>query len=367
LGIEKGRISSRQTTYLVVNTILATSILFLPALMAEEVGQDAWVSILIAAVLGYLIGSILVISLGFRFPGKNFVEYAIELVGPWGGRILGFLWSGFYLVVNGIVVREFGELLTTEVMPETPLTVFIAMILSMAVFGVYLGLEVFARVNEIVFPLFLGVLLFLLVVALPQMDFRFLQPAFQHRFSELLVSAANLLAFYGEGVVLAMFLPYVRHLEEAKRIRYEITIILNLTILLVIVGVLAHFGPDEVARLVFPTFELAKAVRAGFVERIESLVVGIWITSVGVKVMVFYYVTVLALAQTLGLKDYRPLVFPCGLILAVLAVLQFEDTNHLRAFLAHYWIPFGLTFQWFIPFFLYLVAVFRKKGDLRGG
>jgi len=366
LGIEKGRISSRQATYLVVNTILGTSILFLPALMAGEVGQDAWVAILIAAVLGFLIGSVLVISLGLRFPGKNFVEYAIELVGPLGGRILGFLWGGFYLVVNGIIVREFGELLKTEVMPETPLIVFVVMILSMAVFGVYLGLEVFARVNEIVFPLFLGVLLLLLLTGLPEMDFRNLQPVFQHRFPDIMVSAANLLAFYGEGVVLAMFLPYMRQPEEAKRVQYEIPIILNFTMLLVIVGVIAYFGAGEAARMVFPTFELAKAVRLGFVERIESLFVGIWVTSVGVKVMVISYVTVLALAHSLSLRDYRPLVFPCGLILAVLSVLQFADTNHIREFLARYWIPFGFTFQWFIPFLLYLVALVRKK-DQSGG
>lgn len=70
MGIEQGKISGWQTILLVSNSILASMILVVPALLSAEAGQDAWISVLIAGVMGVLIG-VLVVSLGLRFPKKK--------------------------------------------------------------------------------------------------------------------------------------------------------------------------------------------------------------------------------------------------------------------------------------------------------
>ncbi|NPV29043.1 MAG: endospore germination permease [Firmicutes bacterium] len=362
MGIEKGRISSRQATFLIANTILATGILFLPALMAREAGQDSWASVLIAAFFGLLLGA-LVVSLGLRFPGKNIVEYASELLGPWGGRALGILLALFFFYLNGIIIREFGELLVTAVMPETPLVVFNALLVIMAAYGVYLGLEVFARVNEIIFPFSLLVGLVTLALAVPEMDFFQLQPVLVHSFVHILRGAGSLFAFFGEGMVFTMFLPCLRRPEEAHWVNLQVVFLLVAAGVSTIAGVIALFGAEETARLVFPTYELAKTVHlAGFLERIESLIVGVWVAAVGLKVMVIYYAAVVAFAQSLGLQDYRPLVLPSGLVLVALSILEFADNDHVREFLARYWGPFGITVQAGIPLLLFLLALARKKG-----
>ncbi|MDH7577011.1 MAG: endospore germination permease [Bacillota bacterium] len=367
MSIEKGRISSRQATFLIANEILATGILFLPALMAREAGHDAWASVLIAAVFGLVLGA-LVVSLGLRFPEKNLVEYAIELLGPWGGRALGILFGLFFFYLNGIIIREFGELLVSVVMPETPLVVFNALLVAMAVYGVYLGLEVFARVSEIVFPFSLLVSLFMLSLALPEMDFFQLKPVLVHSFSHILRGAGSLFAFFGEGIVFAMFLPYLRRPEDARRVNLQVIFLLVVMISLTVLGVTALFGAEETARLVFPTFDLAKTVRlGGFLERMESLVVGVWVSAVGLKVMVIYYAAALAFAQSFNLSDYRPLVLPGGVILVALSILEFTDIIHLREFLARFWGPLGITVQGGIPLLLFFLALIRKKGITNQG
>lgn len=362
MSIEKGMISHRQASFLIANGIMATIILFLPALMAKELGQDAWIAVFIATFAGFLYMALLV-SLGMRFPKQNLVEYGIELLGPWLGKVLGFFMGLFFFYINGHIIRQFGELMVSAVMPETPLVVFCILLVSMAAYGVYLGLEVFARVVEIIFPLSLIVGLVIVGMAVPEMDFDQLTPVLTHSFSEFVKGLGEMWIFYGQGLLLTMLIPYIRHKGSVKRVVPEVTFYLNFAILLDIVGVLAIFGAEEASRLVFPTFELAKIVHlAGFVERIESLVVGVWVTTVGLKVMLFYYAGLLSFAHTFNLRDYRPLVLPGLFILIDLSILEFTDISQIRQLLAGPMVFFNNMVQLGIPLLLYLLALVKKKG-----
>ncbi len=367
MGIEKGKISRIQAVFLVTNATLATMVLYVPALLARETGQDAWITVILAGAVGVLYGGI-VVSIGARFPDKNFVEYSIELLGPWAGRAVGIIFGLFFLYRTGVVIREFSELLVNLVMPETPLVVFNILIVSLATYGVYLGLEVFARVNEILFPIALFIGTVFIALAIPEMEFYQLKPVLVHSLPALLRGSSLLLSFYMEGGgALLMFYPNLRRPEDGKPISYQVALLLVLAMLADIVGVIALFGPEEAARLIFPTYELAKTVHlGGFIEHIESLVVGIWITMGGLKVMVFYYVSALAFAESWDLRDYRPLVLPMGMILAALTVLEFADTNQIRTFF-RYMPAFTVTVLGGITILIYLLTIIRKKDTPGGG
>lgn len=366
MSIEKGRISRRQATFLVSNTILASVVLISPALLAKETGQDAWIAVIIAGIGGVLIGN-LIVSLGLRYPNKNLVEYSMDLLGPWLGRLIGVLLGLFFLYLNGYVIRSFGALLVASVMPETPLVIFSILIVVLASYGVYLGLEVFARVNEIVFPISVLLSLVIVAMALPEMDFNQLLPVFEHSFPHMLRGTVILTTFYAEGAFFSMVIPYLRRPREARPVVYEVNIWLAVAMIANIVGVIALFGPEETGRMIFPSFELAKTVHLSiFLERIDSLVVGIWVATVGLKVTVLYYVSVLTFAQSFNLQTYRPLVLPTAFILAALSILEFSDTIQVRIFLSRFLPPFTITVLFGIPLVLFLIALIRKKGVAGG-
>lgn len=366
MGIERGKISQRQTVFLVANSILASMVLFIPALLAEIAGQDAWISVLLAGAAGVVFG-LLVVRLGMNHPDKNLVEYSIELLGSWAGRALGILFGLFFLYLNGAVVRQFGELLVSLVMPETPLIVFIGIIVVLAAYGVYLGLEVFARVNEILFPLAFFVVMVFLMASVPEMSLDNLRPAFVHSFPELLHSSAILFSFYVEGSALLMFYPALRRPEKGIGISYQVGLFLLLLMLADVLGVIAMFGPGETARMSFPTFELAKTMRlGGFIERIESLFIGVWVAMGGLKVMVFYYVSALAFAESWGLRDYRPLVLPLGMIIVSLAVLEFADLSDIHL-LFRFLHLFVIAVPMAITLLLWIFTIIRKREGNSGG
>jgi spore germination protein KB len=303
--------------------------------------------------------------LGLRFPDRNLVQYSIELLGPWIGRGVALIFVAFFLYLGGVVVREFGVLLVTAVMPNTPLVVFSALLVMMAAYGVYLGLEAIARLVELVFPISVVVELAIFLMALPEMEFYQLQPVMAHPLPAILRSSVVLLAFLMEGTIILMSTPNLKQKRQATLwVPPVVSLLLFVTLGTTVVGVIALFGGRETARLVFPVYEFAKTVHlGGFIERIESLVVGIWVTSVGLKVMVLFYGAVTALAETCSLKDYRPLVLPYGVLLTALSILIFPDAMAIREFLRHTWPVMSPTVILMIVVLLWVVSLVRKKAD----
>lgn len=366
MGIEQGKISRWQAFLLISNSILASMILVAPALLCAEAGQDAWLSVLISGVVGLLIG-VLIVSLGLRFPKKNLVEYSIELLGPWFGRLVCIVFALFFLHLNAYLVCSFSVMLITETMPDTPLIVLNALLVILVAYGVYLGLEVFSRVNEIIFPLFIIVFIIIFALAAPGMDFEQVKPYLTYPFPRILWGSFILTAFYAEGAILLMLIPSLRPPEDAKKISLPVSVLLLVIMLMDVVGLIALFGAPETSRMVFPTFELAKTVSLGrFLERIESLVVGIWVGSVSLKIMSFYYVSVLIFAEVGNLKDYRPLVMPYGIILVVLSLIGWCDTNQVRLFLSHYYPLLTIAVVIGIMILLYVAVAVKTKGK-KGG
>jgi spore germination protein KB len=366
MSIEKGKISKNQAIFLIANSILASMVLISPALLTREAGQDAWLTVLIAGFFGFFFG-MFVFSLGLRFPGKNLVEYSIDLLGPWAGRAVAIAFGLYFLYLDSYIVRSFGDLLVTEAMPETPLVVFTVLIVSLAAYGVYLGLEVFSRVNEIIFPLSVVVAMVFIGLGIPEMDFYQLKPFFEHPFSDVLRGAVILFAFYAEGAFFLMILPNLNRPGQGRQVVLLVSLLLALIMSVDVVALIALFGHEETSRLLFPSFEFAKSVHVGvFFDRLESLVVGVWVATIALKVMAFYYISVLTFAEVFSLKDYRPLVLPFAFLLSSMSVLGWGNSNQIRIFLQHYFPLLTITVLGGIILLLYLVALFRRKADGKG-
>ncbi|MDW7617314.1 GerAB/ArcD/ProY family transporter [Peribacillus simplex] len=106
---------------------------------------------------------------------------------------------------------------------------------------------------------------------------------------------------------------------------------------------------------------------ADFFEHVESAVMAVWIVGAFVKISVFYYVSTLGTAQWLNLSDYRPVVWPIGILIVEFGFWSFPSSmdvnrNDTNVF------PFqGILMQTIIPLLLLVIAVIRKKNGQSNG
>ncbi|MFA4884618.1 MAG: endospore germination permease [Desulfotomaculaceae bacterium] len=362
---EVGKIDSKQAILLMVIMVLPTGFLFVAAVTAHLARQDGWISILLATLVALLIAW-LAVSLGLRFPGKTLFQFAEVILGRWPGKVVAFLYIWWYIHMNAEVLRQYGSLLVAAFMPETPISVFMLLIMAIAAYAVRNGLEVFSRVNQLILPLILVSVVILNILAAPEMNIKQILPVFEHGAVPVVKGAVMPAAWIGEIITMTVLIPYLNKAKEAYRIAVTATLITGFFMLITQLVDIAIFGPITAAWL-FPGLDGVRMIHlANFLERLEPVVMVIWVAGVLVKISVFYWAAALGSAQWLELKDYKPLVLPVGVIIYALSIMAHDSLLDLFAFLGMFWGPYALTlFIVGIPLLLLIVAVIRGQGGSR--
>ncbi|RQD76840.1 MAG: spore gernimation protein [Candidatus Syntrophonatronum acetioxidans] len=357
------KISTRQATLLMATTILATAILFLPAITTEQAREDAWISTLIALVNGLLI-SLLVITLMKRFPRQTIIQYSEVILGKVLGKVIGLGYIWFFLHTNAIIVREFGAFMATAFMPNTPLIIFNGLIVVLAILVVRSGLEPLARLNEWIFIVtgFFFVVIAMFVIS--EMNLENLRPFLERGIMPSLKGAITPTSWFGEIIILAMIFPFLSRPQKGYRIGAGAVLIAGAFLFTGLLQAVSIFGPELVKRFDFPILEVVRLISLGdFFERIDALVMAIWVGGVFVKTSVFHFATVTAAAQWFNLEEYNPLAIPLGLLTVILSIHLFEGAADLVKFLSETFPFYALSlFEVGIPALLLVTAFIRNKG-----
>ena len=362
---EEGYISPRQAAVLLWFDILPTAILFLPALLALRARQDAWLAI-IAATLAAGAAALVVYLLARRFPHHTLFQYCELVLGRVAGKALALIFVLAFFLLNTVVIREFSEFLTIAVMPETPCLFFSISIMIIAVYAARNGLEVIARCTDFILPLMVVFIVSIFIFATPEMAVRNLFPILENGFRPVLGGALVAWSFLGQVVIISTYGAFV---NPPRALGWSLIAgLLGIAFFLglVIMGVVLAFSCCEIERLTFVAYNLARIISLGqFFERIEVLLLAIWIVGVFIKITLNLYVTALGLATVTGLKEYRPLVAPLGALIVVTSILLYRNISQVRNDLLLVGPGWTLTWQLILPLLLLVVAWLRglrRKG-----
>lgn len=358
--MEYGKISGRQTFYILIVLIIFTAIMFLPTVTAQIAGRDAWLVPLMATVPSLYI-VLVIFALWKKSPCQTIFQYLETILGVWPGKLVGIFYLFFFLHTNDIIIREFSELLSISVFPRTPPVIFHALMLMLCAWGVRGGLEVLARTIELLIPkvIFAFGVIFILVI-IKEMDFRNFQPVLANGVAPILKATLAPEAWLGEVILLGMLLPYLVKPEEGKRSTIWAMVFVGLFLSATAFINTAVFG-SFTAHLTLPTFELFRNISLGFFQRIEALIVAMWIVGLFAKIALFYYVFVLGTAQLAKLRDYRPLVLPSGALLTFLSMQTTENSVQLVAYATHVWPYFAMIFEYLIPTIILVVSTIKTR------
>jgi len=362
--VRNEKISARQFGILVALYSIGTTILIVPAVLAEEAKQDAW----IAALLGVGIGIVLVglfIAVGSLIPSMSLVELMEELLGKWLGKAVSLTFIFFALVTASELLYFVGNFITTQIMPETPMQSINIIFACVVVMGVRLGIETLARSAELLFPLFVFLFLVFVIFVSPEVKVENIQPVLEADFKDLLRAAIYFISVFSlPTVVLLMVYPAsVNRPNEAKKNFFSGVIIAGVTLIIMIALSILVLGVTTTQLQIYPSYSLAKKINVGnFLQRIEIVMAGMWFISIFFKLSLYFYASVTGLAQTLNVKDYRFLTLPLGVVMVALSMLVHPNTLHSFEYNRETWLSYVSTYGLFLPLLLLGVYAFRRKG-----
>lgn len=357
------RISGRQAVYLILSTLLPP-MLFIPSIIYAEAAQASWLSVLLATALGLPAGFVISV-LGKKFPGMNMVQYSQIILGKIPGSILGLLLVFLFIYWAVIITRQFAELNITMFMPETPLVVFTAGIVALSVYAARQGLEVLARTCEVVLPLVILMLLFILAWAAIQITPQHYTPVMEPGVLPVVNGALTTLYTFTMMIFSAMIFAHLNRLSEIGWVIIRALAVSGVLQTIIVVFIIGVFGP-RTDNLMHPTISLARQVAiANVIERIEFffLLIGVLIGFISVGVLI--YCAVVALAQSLNLQEHRPLVLPVGVLITVLSMILWKDSISFRHIGFIILPPYLLACQLALPLLLLAAAQIRGKGGLK--
>ncbi len=352
-------ISKRSFTILVIFFTIGTSILITPNGLAQIANQDAWIS----CILGICVDLLLVwlyVWLGRRHPDRTIVGCCEELLGPWIGKIPGVLFALFCYFLAALMVGDLGYFCTTQTMVDTPIEILQLLFVLTVVIAVLAGISAYARAAEFFFPWFLLLLALLMAALAPKFEIGRLLPVMENGVVPL---AKGAFSFYSlqEMVVLLMLYPYVRKGKGRGRAFLTGTLIGGLVLVVTTVGSIGVLDSIQVANNQFPTYIMAKNISIGnFMQRMEGLLMLIWVLSIFMKVTMTFHASVIGMAQLLRVEE-RALVWPMAIGLVVISLMCYTNVVYVQNFLATTWTPFASLFMIVVPLLLLAASWIKKK------
>lgn len=358
---EEGIINTRQNMWMLFVIITNFSVMQIPSMIVMQAGRDAWLTVLGAWFLDVLL-AIVYAYMGIRFPGENFVQYSITILGKYLGRMVGILFPLFFLLVSAIILRGLSQLVNSVFLPMTPLKVILVSSYFVSAYIGRKGLEVIARMSEVLGPLFFLSIIVLCILVIPDVQIARLKPQFDDGVVPFLNGVPILLTAFGVCIMMAMFIPLSNRPENGFLAKFIAVSLGAFSVGLIVVESVGIFGYQDTQYMLSPALQLAKMINfSTYFERVEMIWLTILVGSVIVAASVLLWAFGEGMAQIIGLKDYKPLIFPGALLSLVLCMISFPN-NLIQTNFFHYTFPLLAAFvETGLELFLFFAAVILKK------
>lgn len=354
------KISSLQMAMMMYPTIVATAILSVPSITAQYAKQDLWLSPILASMIGFMIVFI-TIKLHKFYPEQTVIQFSEQIIGRIPGKVISFFIILFYLEGTGEITRGYAEFIVGTFLYQTPISVVIISMVLLCAVAVYGGLEVIGRITQLFFPIFIIPLFILILLLSPDFETGNILPVLEKGMIPPVKGAIPLSGWFSEFFIMIFLLPQLT--DKKKGMKHGMMTVLFVMTTLVIVNFTVFFvlGPTTASK-VYPLMNASRYISyADFLENLDSIIMAVWIIGIFIKISVFYYVSAIGIAQLLNLTDYRPIIWPIGILIVEFGFWGLPNTMVYGHYDVKAW-PFYANFiQVIIPLTLLLIAIIKKS------
>lgn len=360
--MKKVIISNYQLLILTSVVVVGDTPLILPSLVASA-GKDSWVSVIIAIAAGLPVVWIYTHLAGL-YPGKTLVEILQVLFGKWFGSFMALIFVLISLIATTNVIWYLGDFSTTVYMSgKSNYYVNTLFIVGLAIALLY-GLEVIARVRELTFVFAFSLFIIAVLFIIPKCKIDNLSPVLENG---LVPAVKGIFPIMNNAVFTILFLimifpANIKDIKAAKKSIFKGYLFGMSEIFLSIIICVLVMGEKLTASLRYPLFTVSKEINVGMIlSRIEALIVFIWLVISFFSALISFYAGTFGLSQVLKLKDYKVIVLPLSLIVAVYSGFIYKNVPYQINFDKTVRTYSSIVFWFLFPLMLLIISLIRKR------
>lgn len=354
-------ITTIQAATILISTIIGVGVLPLPLFAVRGGGTGAPLVTLSAIILAG-IGLFILTILGIRYPQKTIITYSEDIVGKWIGKLCSIVVILFFLLLSGLAAREFGEVVVSAVLRETPLEVTVIVMLLLACISVRYNINTFAYIHNFYVPAILAPCLIIVAFSLKNANILYLRPITgDHHIFDMFKAILTITALFQGSFIVTMIIPFMKDPKKAKKASFWGIFISGGLYLLIVIATIAVFGPEEIKQIFWPTLELARttALPGNILQRLDVIFLAVWVTAVFTTLFSSYYFTIFSIKQMFKLKDHRMFSF---FILPFVFFLAMLPQNILQLYgVIQFAGRVGLLVTIGYPGLLLMIDIFRRR------
>ncbi len=358
--IKEGKIGVSEAMFLVVVAISNRVFFTAPAVVVKAVGTSGWYMALVADLTAIVFFCFVYLLLK-RFPDMNLIDIFSVCFGKVLGFLFSFLYAGSFVIVCGVLLREFIDVLKVYVFDSTPLSVLAGSVLAVIMAAAFLGLETIARVARMAGFIMLAGLIALMCMAAPQFKLDNIFPVGGYGFGKTLFEGLTRSSAYSEVIVLGIVAGALQGAPHIKKAGFSALVLSGIVLSGILLGVELVFPYYSLQELTSPLYELARIITFGtFFQRMDPIFLFIWIITTTVSSSILFYCAVSSYCKAFKLSDTRPVIIPIAVIVFTFVIQQRDIIVVVDKLIEALRISPVLLF-YILPAAALITAVIRKK------
>ncbi|MGG6311345.1 GerAB/ArcD/ProY family transporter [Paenibacillus macerans] len=329
-------------------------------------GRDAWIGDLSSLGLGLCVIGIYIALMRMN-PGLTLVEWFPAQLGRWIGTPIAFLYPLMYLYLTGRIIADIRDMVSTTILPGTPLIVITALFTIIIAYCVYGGIEIAARLGELIFPIV--ILMFvtetILLMGSGVLHFHHILPVLEKGWGPIwkVVYPGGITQTFGETITLAMFWPDVKNQGKITKITLLATLLSGIIITSFDFLAVLVYG-DLFSRFLYPLYTLLSVISVGnFIENLQMFGVLYFFATALLKSVINLLTALQGIQQLTKMKDYRALIIPAAAVSLFLGMTMSRNIaehiylHHFKILVPYIWMPMTIV----LPAILLIVTWIRTK------
>lgn len=350
----KSKISSWQLFSIMLVSRLLSAITFMPVLNISVKTSDYIAATLISGLSTVLF----FIPVFFVIKRKKGLLQISGEISEKFAKVMAFLYAMCFLLYVYSTLVRMNLFVSAVVFPQKSTALFMIVGIAAVCYAASHGLEALGRAGTVSMVVFIASFIVILLSLIERIKLNNLSPVFYDGTMPVLYTAWVMLVRTVEPLALMIILPRVSGNAMKSFIAWIVSIIVITT--LVFFCLMAALGDSALLQL-FPVHSMAVLSQFGVFERMDSLLIGMWIMAAFVKIGFLIFLISELLAQSFKKLKKNTITVFIGIIASIAVYLQ---SNELTTFQAKISLTVRsvafIVFAVLIPAILLIVDKFRS-------
>lgn len=356
-------VTLRQITFMYLFISISSILRQVPQALASEAGRSGYLSP-IWSILATVPLTAIVILLIKSYPGLNFYEILVQLVGKFLSKIIIIFYLLWILLGTIAKVTIYSLTLQFTLMPRTRSDFFMVVLILLVFYALIRGIKTIFRFAELTLGTVLILFAVMFICALSRIRSDYLLPVSTINLPDTILASKHVIAV-GGNIIIALFFADkfgIAVTKDQTRKLWFGVLAFSVFTFIITLFTFGISGTSLTANLPFPFYITVKSISFfNIFERFEVLVTLVCVLSDFISICVFAILLLRCFVWLFGLKECNFLYIPLAMIVFYLTYYvsstQFEFNYLYRGLL----VNINLIFQYLIPILLAFLCLINRK------